>query len=83
MLVYDFVLALLAQRQKINQSGHSYYNADMRDSKSPLFVLDRGSDEKKEKGGDKTPEHQNSGEHEASGKTPKLAHMELNRGTAV
>lgn len=48
-----------------------------------FFVLHRGSDEKKEKGGDKTPEHQNSGEHETSGKTPKLAHVELNRGTAV
>lgn len=48
-----------------------------------LFCPHRGGDDKKEKGGDKTPEHQASGEHEASGKTPKLAHMELNRGTAV
>lgn len=43
----------------------------------------RGGDDKKDKGGDKTPEHQASGEHEASGKNPKLGHMELNRGTAV
>ncbi len=43
----------------------------------------RSSDEKKEKGGEKTPEHQNSGEHETAGKNPKLVHLEINRGTAV
>lgn len=48
-----------------------------------VFVPNRGADDKKEKGGDKTPEHQAGGEHEASAKTPKLAHLELNRGTAV
>ncbi|XP_008427060.1 rho guanine nucleotide exchange factor 33 isoform X2 [Poecilia reticulata] len=40
------------------------------------------ADEKKEKGGEKTPENQN-GEHETSMKTPKLVHLEINRGTAV
>uniref|UniRef100_A0A087XGX7 Rho guanine nucleotide exchange factor (GEF) 33 n=1 Tax=Poecilia formosa TaxID=48698 RepID=A0A087XGX7_POEFO len=40
------------------------------------------ADEKKEKGGEKTPENQNS-EHETSMKTPKLVHLEINRGTAV
>ncbi|XP_029031282.1 rho guanine nucleotide exchange factor 33 isoform X2 [Betta splendens] len=43
----------------------------------------KGSDEKKDKGGEKTPEHQNSSEHEASGNNPKLVHVEVNRGTAV
>ncbi|XP_059215779.1 rho guanine nucleotide exchange factor 33 [Centropristis striata] len=42
----------------------------------------KGGDEKKEKGGEKTPEKQN-GEHETTGKNPKLVHLELNRGTAV
>ncbi|XP_038593836.1 rho guanine nucleotide exchange factor 33 isoform X3 [Micropterus salmoides] len=43
----------------------------------------KGGDEKKEKGGEKTPENQNNGEHESPGKTPKLVHLEINRGTAV
>ncbi|XP_041645860.1 rho guanine nucleotide exchange factor 33 isoform X3 [Cheilinus undulatus] len=43
----------------------------------------KSSDEKKDKGGEKTPENQNSGEHETPGKTPKLAHLDINRGTAV
>ncbi|KAK2921643.1 hypothetical protein Q8A73_001128 [Channa argus] len=43
----------------------------------------KSSDEKKEKGGEKTPENQNNSEHEMSGKNPKLAHVEINRGTAV
>ncbi|XP_027863308.1 rho guanine nucleotide exchange factor 33 isoform X4 [Xiphophorus couchianus] len=38
----------------------------------------KAADEKKEK----TPENQN-GEHETSMKTPKLVHLEINRGTAV
>ncbi|XP_018517182.1 LOW QUALITY PROTEIN: rho guanine nucleotide exchange factor 33 [Lates calcarifer] len=42
----------------------------------------KSSDEKKDKGGEKTPENQNS-EHETSGKNPKLVHLEINRGTAV
>ncbi|XP_032408957.1 rho guanine nucleotide exchange factor 33 isoform X4 [Xiphophorus hellerii] len=42
----------------------------------------KAADEKKEKGGEKTPENQN-GEHETSMKTPKLVHLEINRGTAV
>lgn len=43
----------------------------------------RSGDEKKEKGGEKTPENQNNVEHETAGKTPKLVHLEINRGTAV
>ncbi|XP_026165296.1 rho guanine nucleotide exchange factor 33 isoform X2 [Mastacembelus armatus] len=43
----------------------------------------KSSDEKKDKGGEKTPENQNNSEHETSGKNPKLAHLEINRGTAV
>ncbi|XP_042358714.1 rho guanine nucleotide exchange factor 33 [Plectropomus leopardus] len=43
----------------------------------------KSSDEKKEKGGEKTPEHHNNSEPEAPGKNPKLAHLDLNRGTAV
>ncbi|XP_030012781.1 rho guanine nucleotide exchange factor 33 [Sphaeramia orbicularis] len=39
----------------------------------------KNSDDKKEKGGEKTPEYQNT-EHE---KTPKLVHLEITRGTAV
>lgn len=49
---------------------------------SLLFLSNRSSDEKKDKGGEKTPENQNS-EHETSGKNPKLVHLEINRGTAV
>ncbi|XP_006784033.1 rho guanine nucleotide exchange factor 33 [Neolamprologus brichardi] len=41
------------------------------------------SDEKKEKGGEKTPESQNNGEYESPGKNPKLIQLEMNRGTAV
>lgn len=48
-----------------------------------FFSPHRGGDEKKEKGGEKTSENQNSGEHETPGKNPKLAHLEVNRGTAV
>ncbi|XP_068184361.1 rho guanine nucleotide exchange factor 33 isoform X2 [Antennarius striatus] len=43
----------------------------------------KGSDEKKEKGGEKTPENQNDDEHEAPGKNSKMVHVEINRGTAV
>ncbi|KAG7228486.1 hypothetical protein INR49_007659 [Caranx melampygus] len=43
----------------------------------------KSSDEKKEKGGEKTPESQNNIEQETSGKNPKLVHLEINRGTAV
>ncbi|KAK9541166.1 hypothetical protein VZT92_001231 [Zoarces viviparus] len=43
----------------------------------------KSSDEKREKGGEKTPEKQNNGEHETPGRNPKLAHLEINRGTAV
>lgn len=50
---------------------------------SPLFLSNRSSDEKKEKGGEKTSEKPNSAEHETQGKNPKLAHLEVNRGTAV
>lgn len=45
-------------------------------------LSNRGSDEKKDKGGEKTPEHHNNSEHEA-GSHPKLVHVETNRGTAV
>ncbi|KAM4729834.1 uncharacterized protein arhgef33 isoform 3-T3 [Anableps anableps] len=41
------------------------------------------ADEKKEKGGEKTPENQSNVEHETAMKTPKLVHLEINRGTAV
>ncbi|XP_039995640.1 rho guanine nucleotide exchange factor 33 [Xiphias gladius] len=53
-----------------------------RSSFKKLFKKKSG-DEKKEKGGEKTQENQNSGEHETLGKNPKLAHLEINRGTAV
>ncbi|XP_049927726.1 rho guanine nucleotide exchange factor 33 [Epinephelus moara] len=43
----------------------------------------KSTDEKKERGGEKTPDNQNNGEHETPGKNPKLTHLELNRGTAV
>ncbi|XP_031696729.1 rho guanine nucleotide exchange factor 33-like [Anarrhichthys ocellatus] len=43
----------------------------------------KSSDEKRAKGGEKTPEKQNNGEHETPGRNPKLAHLEINRGTAV
>lgn len=44
------------------------------------FCSHRGGDEKKDKGGEKTPENQNSGEHDAV-KTSK--HLEMNHSTAV
>ncbi|KAM3605855.1 uncharacterized protein V6R79_006113 [Siganus canaliculatus] len=53
-----------------------------RSSFKKLFKKKSG-DEKKEKGGEKTPENHNNGEHETAGKTPKLVHVEINRGTAV
>lgn len=48
-----------------------------------FFLSHRSGDEKKEKGGEKTPENQNNCEHDTPGKNPKLAHLEINRGTAV
>ncbi|XP_030298029.1 rho guanine nucleotide exchange factor 33 isoform X2 [Sparus aurata] len=51
-----------------------------RSSFKKLFKKKSG-DEKKEKGGEKTPEKQNNGD--ASGKNPTLVHLEMNRGTAV
>ncbi|XP_076599547.1 rho guanine nucleotide exchange factor 33 isoform X1 [Chaetodon auriga] len=53
-----------------------------RSSFKKLFKKKSG-DEKKEKGGEKTTENQNNGEHETPGKNPKLVHLEINRGTAV
>ncbi|XP_070697148.1 rho guanine nucleotide exchange factor 33 isoform X2 [Pempheris klunzingeri] len=53
-----------------------------RSSFKKLFKKKSG-DEKKEKGGEKTPENQNSCEHDTPGKNPKLVHLEINRGTAV
>ncbi|XP_034041386.1 rho guanine nucleotide exchange factor 33 isoform X2 [Thalassophryne amazonica] len=43
----------------------------------------KSTDEKKDKGGEKTQENQSNGEQDTSGKTPKLAHVEFNSGTAV
>lgn len=48
-----------------------------------LFSSNRGSDEKKERGGDKTTENHSNGDHETPGKTPRLVHLEVDRGTAV
>lgn len=45
------------------------------------FYSHRGGDEKKDKSGEKTPENQNSGEHDTAVKTAK--HLEMNHGTAV
>ncbi|CAJ1066713.1 rho guanine nucleotide exchange factor 33 [Xyrichtys novacula] len=53
-----------------------------RSSFKKLFKKKSG-DEKKDKGGDKTPENQNHSEPETPGKNPKLVHLEINRGTAV
>ncbi|XP_034538200.1 rho guanine nucleotide exchange factor 33 [Notolabrus celidotus] len=43
----------------------------------------KSSDEKKDKGGEKSVDNQNNSEPETSGKNPKLVHLEINRGTAV
>ncbi|XP_037322398.2 rho guanine nucleotide exchange factor 33 isoform X2 [Pungitius pungitius] len=43
----------------------------------------KSSDEKKEKGVEKSSEKPNVAEPETPGRNPKLAHLELNRGTAV
>ncbi|XP_053189256.1 rho guanine nucleotide exchange factor 33 [Scomber japonicus] len=53
-----------------------------RSSFKKLFKKKSG-DEKKEKGGEKTPENQNNCDHDTSGKNPKLVHLDINRGTAV
>ncbi|XP_030603316.1 rho guanine nucleotide exchange factor 33 isoform X2 [Archocentrus centrarchus] len=53
-----------------------------RSSFKKLFKKKTG-DEKKEKGGEKTPENLNNGEYETPGKNPKLVQLEMNRGTAV
>ncbi|XP_074503264.1 rho guanine nucleotide exchange factor 33 [Sebastes fasciatus] len=53
-----------------------------RSSFKKLFKKKSG-DEKKEKGGEKSAENQNNGEHETPGKNTKLVHVEINRGTAV
>ncbi|XP_008290414.1 rho guanine nucleotide exchange factor 33 isoform X2 [Stegastes partitus] len=50
-----------------------------RSSFKKLFKKKTG-DDKKDKGGEKTPEHQNNGDHE---KSSKAAHLDINRGTAV
>ncbi|XP_024152507.1 rho guanine nucleotide exchange factor 33 isoform X3 [Oryzias melastigma] len=52
-----------------------------RSSFKKLFKKNRSGDERK--AGEKTPEHQTSGEHDTPGKNPKLIHLEINRGTAV
>ncbi|CAK6960759.1 rho guanine nucleotide exchange factor 33 [Scomber scombrus] len=53
-----------------------------RSSFKKLFKKKSG-DEKKEKGGEKTPENQNNSDHDTTGKNPKLVHLDINRGTAV
>ncbi|XP_069000121.1 rho guanine nucleotide exchange factor 33 [Embiotoca jacksoni] len=53
-----------------------------RNSFKKLFKKKTG-DEKKEKGGNKSSESQNSCEHETPGKNPKLVNLDINRGTAV
>ncbi|XP_022054184.2 rho guanine nucleotide exchange factor 33 [Acanthochromis polyacanthus] len=50
-----------------------------RSSFKKLFKKKTGED-KKDKGGEKTPEHQNNGDLE---KNSKAAHLDINRGTAV
>ncbi|XP_068424993.1 rho guanine nucleotide exchange factor 33 [Clinocottus analis] len=70
------------------ESSHAHFSersrkqdkGGFRSSFKKLFKKKSG-DEKKEKGGEKTPEH--NGEHETPGKNPKLAQLEINRGTAV
>lgn len=61
-----------------HQWSYSYYVMEWMTWSS--FIL-RGGDEKKDKSGEKTPENQNSGEHDTAVKTAK--HLEMNHGTAV
>uniref|UniRef100_H3CWS4 Rho guanine nucleotide exchange factor (GEF) 33 n=1 Tax=Tetraodon nigroviridis TaxID=99883 RepID=H3CWS4_TETNG len=63
----------LAERSRKQDKG------GFRSSFKKLFKK-KGGDEKKEKAGEKTPENQNSGEHDAV-KTSK--HLEINHSTAV
>ncbi|XP_013873031.1 rho guanine nucleotide exchange factor 33 isoform X2 [Austrofundulus limnaeus] len=65
----------LSERSRKDKGG-------FRSSFKKLFKKKTG-DEKREKGGEKSRENQNNAEHETVGKTPKLVHLELNRGTAV
>ncbi|TNM99482.1 hypothetical protein fugu_012515 [Takifugu bimaculatus] len=64
----------LAERSRKQDKG------GFRSSFKKLFKK-KGGDEKKDKSGEKTPENQNSGEHDAVVKTAK--HLEMNHGTAV
>ncbi|KAG7511645.1 rho guanine nucleotide exchange factor 33 [Solea senegalensis] len=71
--------------EEINHSAFSERSrkqdkGGFRSSFKKLFKK-KSSDEKKEKGGEKTPENHNSSEREMPGK--KLVHLEINRGTAV
>ncbi|XP_071385717.1 rho guanine nucleotide exchange factor 33 [Centroberyx affinis] len=66
----------LSERSRKQEKG------GFRSSFKKLFKKKSG-DEKKEKGGEKTSENQNGSDQETPGKTPKLAHLEIDRGTAV
>uniref|UniRef100_A0A3Q3AZA8 Rho guanine nucleotide exchange factor 33 n=2 Tax=Kryptolebias marmoratus TaxID=37003 RepID=A0A3Q3AZA8_KRYMA len=65
----------LSERSRKDKGG-------FRSSFKKLFKKKTG-EEKKERGGEKTPENQTNAEHETAGKHPKLVHLEMNRGTAV
>ncbi|KAM4607226.1 rho guanine nucleotide exchange factor 33 isoform 2-T2 [Polymixia lowei] len=65
----------LSERSRKQEKG------GFRSSFKKLFKK-KGGEEKKEKGSDKS-ESQNNSDHEATGKTPRLAHLEIDRGTAV
>ncbi|XP_069394860.1 rho guanine nucleotide exchange factor 33 isoform X1 [Paralichthys olivaceus] len=75
---------------RTEENNHSHFSersrkqekGGFRSSFKKLFKK-KSSDEKKDKGGEKTPENQNAGDHETSGKNSKLVHLEINRGTAV
>ncbi|CAG6016574.1 unnamed protein product [Menidia menidia] len=75
-------------RSGTEENNHSPFSERSRKDKGgfrssfkKLFKKKSG-DERKDKGGDKTPESQNS-ENETAGKNVKLVHLEINRGTAV
>ncbi|XP_029962395.1 rho guanine nucleotide exchange factor 33 [Salarias fasciatus] len=73
-------------RSGAEENNHSQFSERSRKDKGGFrssfkkLFKKKSSDEKKEKGGEKTPEHQCNGEQE---KIPKLVQLDINRGTAV
>ncbi|MED6292484.1 hypothetical protein CHARACLAT_000700, partial [Characodon lateralis] len=75
-------------RSGTEENNHTPYSERSRKDKGGFrssfkkLFKKKAAEEKKEKG-EKTPENPNNVEHDTAMKTPKLVHLEINRGTAV